>query len=123
MTDQDQDQDDAHRAEVIARLDRELDVAAQLCGVLRCLLPWCPVCGSDPGLSCRWVPWTEWMLLDGTHQLWGHQARIERAVVQGHVDRDTVLAQFGGPAFAPRWVQDLAKGANSTGTPAEGERL
>jgi hypothetical protein len=104
--------DDQHRDNVIAEVARELDPLYRLVGVLACLVPWCPVCHAEPGMTCRAIAWVEFYLLDREHQWFGHQERIQKAVELGHADREDVAAQFG--SFPPRWVQELAAVADDT---------
>jgi hypothetical protein len=104
--------DDEHRAEVIARLNRELDVALRLAGQMAVLTSECLVCYADPGNTCRWMNWTEWVCLDPVHQIYSHIDRCKRAVESGVADRDIFAAMFG--AYPPVWVQQLRGPADVT---------
>lgn len=106
-------EDDRARDESIARLDREMDVALQLLGAMRCLLPVCPVCFRDPGVTCYYVQWMELVVLDVEHQMFAHPARILKAVEDGHADYDDVVKYFG--ENVPVWLTELGTAEDTGG--------
>jgi hypothetical protein len=81
--------------------DRRRDAAVErLAGVD------CPVCWRGVGLTCCYVPLAEWVLLDFTHQQYGHHERVQRALRTGTADRADVVAVLGDSA--PAWLSELS---------------
>jgi hypothetical protein len=86
-----------HAAQTTPRRAQNRDEIARMRQVRTLIATRCPTCKAQPGTTCKVtaidVPY---VLLDEKWRTFAHFSRIELAVARHLINRDDIIAQFGG---------------------------